>query len=302
MKKRLVFVLMFVMMCGTTVYAKNDAYEEIKVKANGEEIHFEIEGQKYEGNTKYKADPEIIMHLPADFDADTDEKLYFRVKWKTKTAEEMDYADDYYIKPTIFYVALPEINGEEKTISLHLKFDKKEYTEDTMYSLWLVGGKDYEDNFLWGKVDTQLKDDLVIFDIPEVLTTTEVFLTMGKKVLQYNGEEKILHEPLIFNEEGRIMVAAKDVPMIMEGKSADEVLWNKVSRTVTVKTNGKIFSMTEGNNKWQNQGIELYTDIMPEIRDGVMYLPLRELVKVFDFDELIWDGETQTVRLFRSAY
>ena len=302
MKKLFVFMLTFVMLCGTTAYAKDDKYEKIKLKANREEIIFEIEGQKYEGDTKYSADPEIIMHFPEDFRSEKGEKLYFRVKWKTETAEEIDYDDDFYIKPKIFYVELPEIDGEEKKISVQVNIDRREYTEDTTYSLWLVGGEKFEDNFLWGKKDKELKDDFVIFDVPEVQTTTEVFLTMGKEFVQYNGEQRNLHEPLVFNKEGRMMIAAKDVPMIMEGRVADSVLWNKVSRTVTVKTGEKVFSMSEGQQKWLYQGQEMQADTVPEIRSGIMYLPLRDMAKVFDFDELTWDGSTQTVRLYRSAY
>ena len=302
MKRLFILMMLFSMLCGTTVLANDDDYEKIKLKAKGEEIIFEIEEQKYEGNGKYEADPEIIMHFPERFDAKEDEKLYFRVKWRTKTAEEIDYDKDYYIKPKIFYVELPERGGEEETIRFRVNFGKREYAEDTTYSLWLVGGKDFEDNFLKGQEDIELKDDFVVFDVEEVQTTTEVFLTMGKELVQYNGEQKFLHEPLVFNEKGRMMIAAKDVPMIMEGRTADSILWNKVSRTVTVQTGEKIFSMSEGQQKWLYQGQEMQADTVPEIRNGIMYLPLREMAKVFDFDELTWDSSTQTVRLFRSSY
>ena len=302
MKRVFILMVMFILFCGTTAFAKNDDYEEIKLKANGEEIVFEIEKQRCEGNVKHEADPEIIMNFPEKFDAKADEKLYFRVKWRTETAEELDYDKDYYIKPKIFYIELPETGGEEKTIRFQVNFSKREYTEDTTYSLWLVGGKDFEDNFLWGKKDIELKDDFVVFDVEEIQTTTEVFLAMGKEIVHYNGEAKNLYEPLIFNESGRMMIAAKDVPMIMEGRAADSILWNKVSRTVTVQAGEKIFSMSEGQQKWLYQGQEMQADTAPEIRNGIMYLPLRDMAKVFGFDELTWDSSTQTVRLFRSSY
>ena len=143
MKRIFILTLAFMMLGGTMAYAKTEL-EKIKLKVNGEEIEFEIEEQKYEGETEYKADPEIIMRFPEDFDGE-EEKLYFRVKWETQTAEEIDYDDDYYIKPKIFSFVLPEATGEEQEISLKLKFSKQEYTEDTTYSLWLVGGDDYDD-------------------------------------------------------------------------------------------------------------------------------------------------------------
>ena len=207
------------------VFAKTE-FEKIKLKENGEEIVFEIEEQRYEGRTAYKADPEIIMRFPEDFDGE-DEKLYFRVKWATPTEEEIDYDEDYYIKPRIFSFTLPQATGEEQEISLKLKFDKKEYKEDMTYSLWLVGGDKYDDNFLEGKKDVLLKDDMVVFDVPEVENTmhdeqktTEVFLTIGKENFLYNGEEKQVKAPVLFNNSGRMMVAAKDIPVVMEGVAA----------------------------------------------------------------------------------
>ena len=300
MKRIFILTLAFMMLGGTMAYAKTEL-EKIKLKVNGEEIEFEIEEQKYEGETEYKADPEIIMRFPEDFDGE-EEKLYFRVKWETQTAEEIDYDDDYYIKPKIFSFVLPEATGEEQEISLKLKFSKQEYTEDTTYSLWLVGGDDYDDNFLEGKKDVLLKDDMVVFDVPEVQTTTEVLLTVGNDTIQYNGEQKKLQEALVFNEKGRLMIAVKDVAMVMEGKLADHLQWNKVSRTVTLKVNEKIFSMSEGKLSWLCQGKEMQAETVPEIKNGVMYLPLREVAHVFRMDELTWDGSTQTVRLYRSAY
>ena len=305
MKKVLVLMLMFMMFGGSTAYAKAD-YEKIKLKANGEEIEFEIEEQKYSGKTEYKADPEIIMHFPADFDGE-DEKLYFRVKWATPTAEEIDYDDDFYIKPKIFYVALPEATGEEQEISFKLKLSKQEYTEDTTYSLWLVGGDKYEDNFLEGKMDVLLKDDMVVFDVPEAQetvetqTTTEVVLTVGKDTFLYNGEEKQVKAPVLFNDSGRLMVAAKDIPVVMEGAAATDLTWDKITRTVTLQMGEKTLMATDGSNKWLYQGAEVTVDTVAEIRNGSLYIPLREAAKLFGFTELTWDGTTQTVRLMKSA-
>ena len=307
MKKIFLLMITFIMLGGTTAYAKAE-FEKIKLKANGEEILFEIEEQKYTGKTKYKADPEIIMHFPEDFDGE-DEKLYFRVKWATPTAEEIDYDEKFYIKPRIFSFRLPEATGAEQEISLKLKFEKKEYKEDTTYSLWLVGGDKYDDNFLEGKKDVLLKDDMVVFDVPEaeattepkLQKTTEVFLTIGKETFRYNGEEKQVKAPILFNNSGRLMVAAKDIPMVMEGVAATGLTWDKTTRTVTLKMGEKTLSATDGSSMWIYQGAEVSVDIVAEIRNGSLYIPLREAAKLFGFTELTWDGSSQTVRLNKSV-
>ncbi|MBR5793890.1 MAG: copper amine oxidase N-terminal domain-containing protein [Anaerotignum sp.] len=307
MKKIFLLMLTFIMLGGTTGYAKAE-FEKIKLKANGEEIEFEIEEQRYEGKTAYRADPEIIMRFPEDFDGE-DEKLYFRVKWATATEEEIDYDEDYYIKPRIFSFTLPQATGTEQEISLKLKFDKREYKEDLTYSLWLVGGDKYDDNFPEGKKDVLLKDDMIVFDVseaettaePELQKTTEVFLTIGKETFQYSGEKKQMKAPILFNNSGRLMVAAKDIPMVMDGVAATGLTWDKTTRTVTLQMGEKTLSATDGSSTWVYQGAEVPVDTVAEIRNGSLYIPLREAAKLFGFTELTWDGTTQTVCILRNA-
>ena len=306
MKKLFLLMLTFMMLGGTTAYAKAE-FEKIKLKANGEEIEFEIEEQRYEGKNAYKADPEIMMRFPEDFDGE-DENLYFRVKWATATEEEIDYDEDYYIKPRIFSFKLPQITGAEQEFSLKLKFDKREYKEDLTYSLWLVGGDKYEDNFLEGKKDVLLKENMIVFDVPEeeiiveseLRKTTEVILTIGKETFLYNGKDKQMKAPVIFNNGGRLMVAAKDIPMVMEGLAATGLTWDKATRTVTLQMEEKTLSATDGSKTWLYQGVEVPVDTVAEIRKDSLYIPLREAAKLFGFTELTWDSTTQTVRMFKS--
>ena len=154
-----------------------------------------------------------------------------------------------------------------------------------------------------GKKDILLREDFVVFEEPEEKTPTEVLLTVGKQTIQYKGEEKHILEPIILNDQGRIMVAAKDVGMVTEGAQTVgfNILWNKETKTVTLQMGARTISMAEGDHRWLYQGQEMQTGTVPEIRNGIMYLPLREMAQVFDYN-LTWDGETQTVCLYRDAY
>ncbi|MBR6543558.1 MAG: copper amine oxidase N-terminal domain-containing protein, partial [Anaerotignum sp.] len=177
----------------------------------------------------------------------------------------------------------------------------------TTYSLWLVGGKDYKDNFLDGKDDVLLKDDFVVFKAPEVPQESaealplEVTLTVGKDTFLYDGEEKQVKAPVLFNDSGRLMVAAKDVPVVMEGTAATGLTWDKATRTVTLQMGEKTLTATDGKSTWQYQGAEVKVDTVAEIRNGSLYIPLREAAKLFGFTELKWDGSTQTVSLFKNV-
>ena len=302
--KRIIWLMMiFVMLFGTVAYAKEDRdIDRIKLKANGERIEFEIEGQIHEIGCRCLPDPEVKMIFEKGFDSDG-EKLYFRVKWKTETAEEVDI-DHYYIPPRIFSVQLKDAVEEEIEMSLQLEFEQRKLNENTTYSLWLVGGDDYKDNFLKGKKDVLLREDFVVYQMPEEKKPTEVFLTVGEEMIRYKGEEKHILEPIILNNAGRLMIAAKDVGMAMQGAQTVgfNILWNKETRTVTLQMGARTISMSEGDHRWLYQGHEMHTETVPEIRNGILYLPLREVAQVFDFWDLTWDGNTQTVRLFRSAY
>lgn len=303
--KRLIFLTMaFVMLLGTAVYAKDDKnIKEFKVKANGEKIAFEVETEEHEIDCMHKAKPTVKMTFEEGFDGE-DEKLYFRLRWETPTMSEPDI-DNYYIRPQIFSVDLYDYE-EETERSFRLELPKYKYAEETTYSLWLVGGDDYDDNFIHGYEDLLLVDEFVVYrapkapELPVEQPLAEVLLTVGKDTFLYNGEEKQVKAPVLFNDTGRLMVAAKDIPLVMEGVAATGLTWDKATRTVTLQMGEKTLSATDGSSKWLYQGAEVAVDTVAEIRNGSLYIPLREAAKLFGFTELTWDGSAQTVRLVKT--
>ena len=82
--------------------------------------------------------------------------------------------------------------------------------------------------------------------------------------------------------------------------SATGLTWDKATRTVTLQMEEKTLSATDGSKTWLYQGAEVSGDTVAEIRNGSLYIPLREAAKLFGFTELTWDGTTQTVRMFKS--
>lgn len=89
--------------------------------------------------------------------------------------------------------------------------------------------------------------------------------------------------------------------MVMEGVAATGLTWDKTTRTVTLKMGEKTLSATDGSSMWIYQGAEVSVDTVAEIRNGSLYIPLREAAKLFGFTELTWDGSSQTVRLNKSV-
>ena len=305
MKRIFALTLAFVMTFGTAVYAKDDEnIEKFKVKANGEKIAFEVETEEHEIDCMHRAKPTVKMTFEEKFYGEG-EKLYFRVRWETPTKSEPDI-ENYYIPPKIFSFTLDDYM-EETESSFKLEFPKHKFPEETTYSLWLVGGKDYKDNFIYGHEDLLLVDEFVVYrapkapEIPVEQTSAEVFLTVGKNIFLYNREEMQVKAPVTFNNSGRLMVAAKDIPMVMEGAAATGLTWDKATRTVTLQMGEKTLSATDGSSTWVYQGAEVPVDTVAEIRNGSLYIPLREAAKLFGFTELTWDGTTQTVRLCKNS-
>ena len=305
MKRIFALTLAFVMTFGTAVYAKDDEnIEKFKVKANGEKIAFEVETEEHEIDCMHRAKPTVKMTFEEKFYGEG-EKLYFRVRWETPTKSEPDI-ENYYIPPKIFSFTLDDYK-EETESSFKLEFPKHKFSEETTYSLWLVGGKDYKDKYIYGREDLLLVDEFVVYrapkapEIPVEQTSAEVFLTVGKDTFLYNGEEMQVKAPVTFNNSGRLMVAAKDIPMVMEGAAATGLTWDKATRTVTLQMGEKTLSATDGSSTWVYQGGEVPVDTVAEIRNGSLYIPLREAAKLFGFTELTWDGTTQTVRLFKGV-
>ena len=134
-------------------------------------------------------------------------------------------------------------------------------------------------------------------------TPTEVLLTVGQETIWFKGQEKHILAPIRRNADGQIMVAAKDLGMVMEGAQTAgfNVLWNGETRTVTLQMGSRTISVTDGCKKWYYLGHEMTAKIAPEImEDGVMYLPLREMAQIFNYQTIEWNEMTQTVRLYKN--
>ena len=99
------------------------------------------------------------------------------------------------------------------------------------------------------------------------------------------------------------MVAAKDLGMVMEGlqTAGCNIIWDGETKTVTLQMGSRTISATDGSKKWQYLGHEMTAKTASEImEDGVMYLPLREMAQVFNYQTIEWDETTKTVRMYKS--
>ncbi len=78
------------------------------------------------------------------------------------------------------------------------------------------------------------------------------------------------------------------------GVTEDNIIWDPVTRSVTVFKGDRIAQMTIGSNVLMVNGVELTMDVAPEITNGRTMLPVRFMTQALGAS-IAWDAETQTV-------
>ena len=310
MKRIFVLTVAFLLSFNTVAFAemqpsrKELDITEKKVYTESGILKIFVEGGYHLLDYRYIPERNLLIQL-LDDEKYSKEKLYFEIRGESVTLGAESEAKFNLLEDEIV-IAVPLKNAKNGKIILETEigFLRKSVTEDTTFSLWLLGGDFYSDNLLAGKEDLLLREDFVwMKDNTPKKTPTEVFLKAGEKMIQFNGTEKHILAPIRRNAEGQIMVAAKDLGMVMEGAQivGFNILWDEDSRTVTLQMGSRTISATDGSNKWQYLGYEMNAKTAPKImEDDVMYLPLREMAGVFNYQTIQWDETTKTVRMYKS--
>lgn len=311
MKRLIGLTMALILLTGTTAFAElKSSREELDisekiVRIDGEKIKIFTEGGYHLLDYRYVPERKILIELPEGKKFDN-EMLYFKISgesgklWETEPDAKTARLKD----GTVMGVNLDQSKNDEILIETEIGYTRKIVEDGTEFSLWLCGDESYKNNLLAGKEDILLRDDFVwMKDNMPKKTPTEVFLTVGKDTIRFKGTEKNILAPVRRNADGQIMVAAKDLGMVMEGLqiAGVNILWDGQTRTVTLQMGSRMISATDGSLKWMYLGHEMTAKTVPEImEDGVMYLPLREMAQVFDYQIIQWDADTQTVRLYKN--
>ncbi|MBQ9091927.1 MAG: copper amine oxidase N-terminal domain-containing protein [Anaerotignum sp.] len=310
MKRLIGFTMAFILLTGTTAFAELKAsrkeldVSEKTVRIDGEKIKISVEGGYHLLDYRYVPERKILIELP-EGKSYNKEMLYFKISGESGTlwATEVEAKTEKLENGSVMGVSLGKSENGEILIETEIGYTRKLVEDGTEFSLWLCGEDSYKNNLLAGKEDILLRDDFVwMKDNTPKKTPTEVLLTAGQETIRFKGQEKHILAPIRRNAEGQIMVAAKDLGMVMQGAQTVgfNILWNKETRTVTLQMGARTISMSEGDHRWLYQGHEMHTETVPEImKDGVMYLPLREMAQVFDYQTIEWNEMTQTVRLYK---
>lgn len=94
-------------------------------------------------------------------------------------------------------------------------------------------------------------------------------------------------------KDGRTYLPVRFVAEAL-GVTEDNILWDPVSRKVTIFKGDRIAQMTIDSTTLLVNGVELTMDVAPEITNGRTMLPVRWMTQALGAT-IAWDAETQTV-------
>ena len=126
--------------------------------------------------------------------------------------------------------------------------------------------------------------------------TTKVVVPVGEKYL-VSGENKVeIDVPAYINAGGYTMLPLRAVSVAL-GINSNNVLWDQSTRTATIMYGSKIISMTSGQKVVYVNAAPSPAATSVEIKDGRMFLGLRDLGNALGVTDITWDQATKTATL-----
>ena len=168
-------------------------------------------------------------------------------------------------------------------------------------------GDDYANSFETAKV-TVMNDFVKVVtagrDKDDATFTTSIVVPVGSDVITSGTREIKLSEmeggacpPAYINNDGYTMLPVRAVTESLNNVAS--VRWDDATKTCTIGFGQRVFSMTVGSKVLNMNGVSTALNAAPEIRDGRVFLPLRDLGYALGLSEsqISWDATTQTARL-----
>ncbi len=178
---------------------------------------------------------------------------------------------------------------------------------DGYYSDSKVKEGDYTNVFDTQKV-TVMNDFVKVVtagrEVDDATFTTTIVVPIGSDTITAGTREIKLSEmqggacPAAYiNNDGYTMLPVRAVTEALN--SVASVRWDDATKTCTIGFGQRVFSMTVGSKVLNMNGVTTPLNAAPEIRDGRVFLPLRDLGYALGLSEnkISWDATTQTAKL-----
>lgn len=124
----------------------------------------------------------------------------------------------------------------------------------------------------------------------EQVQPTKVVIPIGSQVI-YIGDEtyKLDVLPYITNDVTKLPLRA-----ISDIFKAD-IYWNGAEKSIDIEVGEDKIEMAVGNPKMYVNGYAVPLSSAPEISNGRVFVPLRDMAQIFGIDDIKWDGESKMV-------
>lgn len=162
-----------------------------------------------------------------------------------------------------------------------------------------LGGNQYENNLFADQEDQLFVEDLIYLylspdlkhEVEEVPCTIDV--TIGADTMQVNGKSYPLDVPAYINDAGYTMLPMR----ALVENLPEEVLWDGQSKTALILCGMTTYRLTAGEKEAKRNGDKVILNTPLEIKDGRVFLPLRDMVMFWDNGKISWDASTKTVHI-----
>lgn len=170
-------------------------------------------------------------------------------------------------------------------------------------SLVALGGNAYENNLFADQEDQLLVEDLIYLylspdlkhEVEEVPCTIDV--TIGADTMQLNGKSYPLDVPAYINDAGYTMLPMRALIENLPEEVQRKVLWDGQSKTALILCGMTTYRLTAGEKEALRNGDNVILNTPLEIKDGRVFLPLRDMVMFWDNGKISWDASTKTVHI-----
>lgn len=170
-------------------------------------------------------------------------------------------------------------------------------------SLVALGGNAYENNLFADQEDQLFVEDLIYLylssdlkhEVEEVPCTIDV--TIGGDTMEVNGKSCPLDVPAYINDAGYTMLPMRALVENLPEEVQKKVLWDGQSKTASILCGMTRYRLTAGEKEAQRNGDKVILNTPLEIKDGRVFLPLRDMAMLWDNGKINWDASTKTVHI-----
>lgn len=170
-------------------------------------------------------------------------------------------------------------------------------------SLVALGGNAYENNLFADQEDQLLVEDLIYLylspdlkhEVEEVPCTIDV--TIGADTMQLNGNSYPLDVPAYINDAGYTMLPMRALIENLPEEVQKKVVWDGQSKTALILCGMTTYRLTAGEKEALRNGDNVILNTPLEIKDGRVFLPLRDMIMLWENGKIDWDASTKTVHI-----